>query len=351
MLSRQELKAAIDQLPREPLASIPTPIQEVPNLTKALKGPRILVKRDDLTGLGFGGNKVRHMEFCMADALAKGAQVSINSNLPMSNNSRIICAASKKVEMRFVCVVPGGKGLPLQGNLLLLHLMGAELHLLDPTDRVKTTDDESVRQYILGLAERVRDEGQVPYVHPFEPMSRASGSIGYLNATLEIAEQLDQLGVKEVTIYLASGASHGGLAMGAKALGLSWRVVGVLIAHPGEYYADVEGWANTAAEHLRLSVTLDKSDVTQVADYVGPGYAVVTREGVEAIRMMAELEGIILEPIYTGKALAAMIDHVRQGLLSARDTVLFVHTGGLPELFNYAEQLVEFGQEGANVYG
>ena len=350
-MTPQELGAAIDQLPREHLASIPTPIQDAPNLTKALKGPRILVKRDDLTGLGFGGNKVRHMEFCMGDALAKGAQVSINANLPMSNNSRIICAASKKVEMRFICVVPGGKGRPLQGNLLLLHLMGAGLHLLDPTDRVKTTDDETVHQYLLGLAERVRAEGQVPYVHPFEPMSRASGTIGYLNATLEIAEQLHRLGVKDVTIYLASGASHGGLALGAKALGLPWRINGVLIAHPGEYYADVEGWAHIAAERLKLGITLDKSDVIQSADYVGPGYAVVTREGVEAIRMMAEREGIILEPIYTGKALAAMIDHVRQGLLTARDTVLFVHTGGLPELFNYASEIEELGREGINVYG
>lgn len=339
ILTRQTLRDAIDVLPRKLLASIPTPIQDAPNLTKALGGPRILIKRDDLTGLGFGGNKVRHMEFCIADALEKGAHVSINANLPMSNNSRIICAASKKAGMDFVCVVPGGKNNAIQGNLLLLKLMGAELHLLDSIKEVKATNDESTRKYITDLAKRVRQAGQIPYVHSFEPMSRASGAIGYLDATLEIQEQLDQLGINDVTIYLASGASHGGLAMGAKALGLPWQVTGVLIAHPSEYIADTIGWANTAAEYLNLNMELRQGDVIQDPDYVGQGYAIMTTQGIEAMQLMAQLEGLILDPIYTAKAAAAMIDHIRKGKLTSRDTALFVHTGGLPELFNYAHEL------------
>ena len=332
-MNRQDLRAAIDQLPRIPLAAIPTPIQEAPNLTKALGGPRILVKRDDLTGLGFGGNKVRHMEFCMADALAKGADVSINTNLWMSNNSRIIGAASKKVGMRYICVVPGGKGKPIQGNLLVLDLMGTELHLLE------TTDDETVRRYVADLAEQVRRQGHTPYVHLFELMSRASGSIGYLDATLEMAEQLDELGIQEVKVYVVSGATHGGLALGVKALGLPWHITGVLVAEVSLYFADVLGWANGAAQRLELPLTLEQEDVIQTSDYIGPGYAVAGQECVDAMRMMAELEGIILEPIYTGKALAAVIDHVRKGILTSKDTVLFMHTGGLPELFNYADVL------------
>ena len=332
-MSRQELRAAIAQLPRIPLAAIPTPIQEAPNLTKALGGPRILVKRDDLTGLGFGGNKVRHMEFCMADALAKGADVSINANLWMSNNSRIIGAASKKVGMRYICVVPGGKGKPIQDNLLVLDLMGTELHLLE------TTDDETVRRYVADLVEQVRRQGHTPYVHLFELMSRVSGSIGYLDATLEMAGQLDELGIQEVKVYVVSGATNGGLALGAKALGLPWHITGVLVAEVSLYFADVLGWANGAAQRLELPLTLEQEDVTQTSDYIGPGYAVAGQECVDAMRMMAELEGIILEPIYTGKALAAIIDHVRKGILTSKDTVLFMHTGGLPELFNYADVL------------
>ena len=332
-LTRGELREALDQMPRVPLAAVPTPIQEAPNLTKALGGPRILVKRDDLTGLGFGGNKVRHMEFCMADALARGADVSINANLWVSNNSRIIGAASKKVGMRYICVVPGGKGKPIQGNLLLLDLMGAELHLLE------TTNDDVVREYVADLADQVRRAGHTPYVHPFEPMSRASGALGYLDASLEMIDQLEEMGVQEIKVYLVTGASHGGLALAAKALGLPWQVNGVLVAEPSLYFADVVGWANTAAQRIELPVMLEAQEVIQTSDYIGPGYAVPGPECVEAMRMMAELEGVILEPIYTGKALAAVIDHTRKGILTPRDTVLFMHTGGLPELFNYAEEL------------
>lgn len=345
IMTREELRAAIDQLPRVPLAAIPTPIQEAANLTRALGGPRILVKRDDLTGLGFGGNKVRHMEFCMADALTRGADVSINANLWVSNNSRIIGAASKKVGMRYICVVPGGKGKPIQGNLLVLDLLGTELHLLD------TTDDETVRRYVRDLAERVKSEGHTPYVHPFELMSRASGSIGYLDATLEIVQQLEEMGIEEAKVYVVTGASHGGLALGVKALGLRWRITGVLVADPAIYFADVLGWANGAAQRLELPLALEQQDLFQTSDYIGPGYAVASSEGIEAIRLMAELEGIILEPIYTAKALAAVIDHVKKGILTSRDTVLFMHTGGLPELFNYAEVLKRDGQGAAKAAG
>ena len=333
MMTPNELRASIDRLPRVSLAAVPTPIQEAPNLTKELGGPRILIKRDDLTGLGFGGNKVRHMEFCMADAISKGADVSINANLWVSNNSRIIGAASKKMGMHFICVVVGGKDKPMQGNLLLLDLLGTELHLLD------TTDEEEVTGYVTALTEKVVAHGNTPYVHPSELMSRASGSIGYLDATLEIAHQLKDFHVDALKIYIVSGASHGGLALGAKVLGLPWGVTGALVAPPSIYFADTIGWANGAAEFLGLTTSLEWAEIVQIDDYIGPGYAEVSPDCVEAMRMMAELEGIILEPIYTGKLLAAVIDHTRKGILTDKDTVLFMHTGGLPELFNYADIL------------
>ena len=333
VMTRDDLRTAIDQAPRVSLASIPTPLHDAPDLTRALGGPRILIKRDDLTGLGFGGNKVRHMEFCMADALAKGCDVSINANLWMSNNSRIIGAASKKMGMRYICVVPGGKGKPMQGNLLVLDLMGTELHLLE------SDDIEAALGYVTDLAEQVKQEGHTPYVHPLELMSRASGSVAYMDAALEIAGQMDEMGVRELKVYLVTGASHAGLALAVKALGLPWEVTGVLVAPPSLYFADVLGWGNGGARYIDLPVSLEERDIVQTSDYIGPGYAEPGPDCVEAMRMMAELEGIILEPIYTGKALAAVIDHVRKGILTSADTVLFMHTGGLPELFNYADVL------------
>ena len=332
-LTQEELKAAIDRLPRVSLAAIPTPIQEAPNLTEALGGPRILIKREDLTGLGMGGNKVRHMEFCIPHALAQGANVNVNVNGPTSNNSRVIGAASKRVGMRYACVVPGGKGRPVQGNLLVLDLIGTEMHLLD------TTDNQAVESYVAGVVADLEREGHTPYVHTHELMSRSSGSIAYLEATLEIAGQLTVMGVDEVKFYIASGASQGGLLMGAKALALPWQVTGVVWADPSESNIDVVRWANGAADYLGLPLSITWDEVDRTTDYVGEGYGVPGPDCIEAIRMMAELEGIILDPIYTGKALAAVIDHTRRGVLTPEDTVLFVHTGGLPEVFGYADIL------------
>ena len=333
-MNRQELQRAIDRLPRIPLAVKPTPLEDCKNLTKALGGPRILVKREDLTGLGFGGNKVRHMEFCMADALAKGADVSINANLPMSNNSRIIGAAAIKAGLRFVCVVPKGKGRPLQGNMLIYNILGAELHLLD------TADVTVVNNFLRELEGQEREKGHKPYVHDFEPMSRVSGSIGYLETTLELAHQLDAEGVQEPHIYLVTGASHGGLVLGTKVMGLPWKITGVQISPLEVYFADVLGWANGAAERLGLTARLTDADVHTV-DHTGPGYGIASPECIEAIHLVARTEGIILEPIYTGKAMAAVIDHIRKGILTSRDTVVFIHTGGLPELFNYSRELTQ----------
>lgn len=332
-MSRTQIQAAVDALPREHIAAMPTPLQEMPNLSKALGGPRILVKREDLTGLAMGGNKVRHMDFCMGDALAKGADVSINVNLPSSNNSRIIGAASKKAGLHFVCVVPDGKHAPIQGNLLVLSLMGAELHLLD------TTDPEEVKGYTTDLAQKFRNEGHTAFVHTEDMMSRESGSIAFIEATLELSGQLANKDVDKASIYVVAGASHGGLIVGSKLLGLPWDIQGVLTAEPSIAFVDVVGWANGATRRLGIPLQLTWDDVQQTDDYLEPGYGKLNPGCVEAIQLVAETEGIILDPVYTGKAMAALIDHVRQGLLTTKDTVVFMHTGGLPETFNYAEGL------------
>ena len=337
-MTRQELRAALDRQPRFSLAPLPTPLQEAPNLSRALGGPRILVKRDDLTGLGFGGNKVRHMEFVVGHVRDRGADVWVNINLPMrypslSNNARISGSAARKGGLRYVCVVPGGGNKHMDANRLLLDLMGAELHLID------TEETEEVHAYTNELANRLRGEGHTPFVQPFEPRVRPSGVMGYVNAAMEIEGQLDALGIREATIWMPAGGSHGGITLATKALGLPWQVTGVIYSDRATYFADVLGWTNSAAELLGLPLSLEQKDLVQLEGYVGDGYSAVTPEAVEAVRLMAEQEGTILEPLHTGKALAALVDHIRRGGFTSAETVVFVHTGGLPELFGFADEM------------
>ena len=329
-MSRKQLRSRLDALPRVRIATTPTPLQEAENLSREL-GVRILIKRDDLTGLALGGNKVRHMDFCMADALEKGADVSIGVNA-LTNASRIIGAASKKVGMDYICVA-AGKGRPIQGNLLVQDLFGADIHLLD------TTDPAEVSGYVENIEKRLRNEGRIPYNHSKEHMSRSSAAISYMDATFEIAGQLNAVDVEHVKIYIASGGAQGGLQIGAAALDLPWEIRGILVGTPEENFVNVVGWSNNALNHMGFDQRLTWEDVVQIGDYVGPGYGRASTACKQAIRMVAELEGILLDPVHTGKVMAGIIDHARSGILHQGETVLFTHTGGLPDIFDFAEEL------------
>ena len=332
-LSKKQLKAKIDSLPRVNIALLPTPLQEAPRLSKEL-GVRILIKRDDLTGLAMGGNKVRHMDFCMADAIEKEADVSLNINPWMSNNARIIGAASKIVGLDYINVAPASKLRPIQGNLLIQDILGTDLHLLD------TSDHKKVNEYVDKLETKLIEQGKSVYNHVKEHMSRSSATISYMEATLEIDQQLENHEfVENLEVFIASGGAQGGLMLASQALNLPWNVHGVIVGKPEESYADVVTWSNNALNHLGFSERLDWSEVEQLDKYIGPGYAIPGEDCIEAIRMVAELEGILLDPVYTGKVMAAVIDYARNGKFNEQDTVLFIHTGGLPELFDFAEEL------------
>ncbi len=327
LMTRDSLQEALSRLPRVPLAVKPTPLQECPRLSLALGGPRILIKRDDNTGLAFGGNKARHLEFRIAHAKAKGCDVFINSNLWVSNNARLVAAACAKVGMRCICVVRDGKGKPFQGNLLIDHLLGAELHLLEGDDR------EEANAYCRELADRLRTEGHTPYLGSEETFARISGTLGYLECAMELAGQIEELGIGGAHVYLVAGSSVAGLALGAKLLGLPWGVTGIYSGDRPNINDAILLYADGVQDILNLPVSLDPDDFRVYLGYVGEAYAVPTREGVEAIKLVATTEGILLDPIYTGKAMAAVIDDIRKGVLGSSDTVIFVHTGGLPALF------------------
>ena len=227
-LSKKQLKAKIDSLPRVNIALLPTPLQEAPRLSKEL-GVRILIKRDDLTGLAMGGNKVRHMDFCMADAIEKEADVSLNINPWMSNNARIIGAASKIVGLDYINVAPASKLRPIQGNLLIQDILGTDLHLLD------TSDHKKVNEYVDKLETKLIEQGKSVYNHVKEHMSRSSATISYMEATLEIDQQLeDHEFVENLEVFIASGGAQGGLMLASRALNLPWNVHGVIVGKPEE---------------------------------------------------------------------------------------------------------------------
>jgi L-cysteate sulfo-lyase len=323
-------------LERIPLAHLPTPLEEMPRLRAALGGgPRLLVKRDDQTGLATGGNKTRKLEFLVAEALAQKADTLVTVGGPQSNHCRQTAAAAAKMGLRCALVL-GGQPLPeaeWEGNLLLDDLLGAELHWAGDRDR-----DVVVAE----VAEALEIGGARPYVIPLGG-SVPTGASGYVAAVEELAEQLAERGDHVERIVFASGSAgtQAGLLVGVKALGLGARVEGVNVDKEGDLIDKVRTLAAATATHLGLEMRFAERDFILHDAYGRPGYGVITDAEREAIRLLARTEGIICDPVYTGRALAGLIDLVRQGVFSPDETILFWHTGGAAGLFPRAAELAD----------
>ena len=334
----EQIQKALAAQPRVSIAHLPTPLEECPQLARALSGgeggPRIFIKRDDLTGQAMGGNKVRHMEFRIGDALAHGADTFIYADA--NNAARATAAACAKFGLRCVLLVRGQRPDQFQGNMLLASVLGADLEFLDTEDR----DEAAVR--VAKVRERLEGEGRKPYALQELPMYHMSAIYGYLNAALELRAQLEEKGVHRAHFYMVNGHSQVGLHMGAKLMGLDWSFTGVAVGQHFEVDRPLADWSKTAAGHLGFDQSLDPGEIETTFDYVGPHHGVVTPEGVEAIRMTAATESVILDPAYTGKAMAALIADVRRGRFSQDDVLVFVHTGGIPMLFENAEQVSRY---------
>jgi len=337
-LSRNELAARIAALPRLPLAHLPTPLDFCPRLTKAVGGPRIYIKRDDLTGLAFGGNKTRQLEFLFPGILKREPDTIVVGAYTQSNWCRQITAAAAKCGLRTKLVlVHGAKGHLMQGNLLLDRLMGAEV------DIVQLDDMHDLEPLLEEAAEQLRLEGRRPYViQPFAMQTAAASAIGYVNAAVELDEQLERAGVQADRLFVcAANFTPAGLAMGLKALGRRTRLTGISpIRWAGDRAAEVAGIANGAAELLGIPTRVEPSDVEIDENYIGERYGLVTTQGREALRLTAETEGVFLDPVYSSKAMAGLIDQIRSGRIGAGETVVFLHTGGTPALFAYAEEVM-----------
>ena len=332
------VRTALAAQPRIPLAQLPTPIHDAVRLRDALGGParcpRILIKRDDLTALGLGGNKARKLEYLVADAQARGATTLITTGAVQSNHARMTAAAACVAGMRCVLVLTATTAEPaLAGNLLLDRLYGAEVRLVPSIDPMLAVgQDEAIVAEVVAAEEA---SGRTPYVIPIGGSS-GIGVFGYVAGSAELVEQLAGLNIAPTRLYYASGSrgTQAGLTLGAVLCEAPYRVYGVAVsAGEPEKIERARRIANEAATRLGLPERLDLPDLVTDQSFIGEGYGIPTSGGLEAIDLLARSEAILLDPCYTSKGMAALIAHVRSRELTPDETVVFLHTGGMPALF------------------
>ncbi len=320
------------QISRLNFAHLPTPIEELPRLSAALGGPRLLVKRDDQTGLAFGGNKTRKLEFLVAEARDQGADMLISAGAMQSNHCRQTAAAAAKFGLKCILVLTGQKPEQASANFLLDGLFGAQIvTVADRADRdriLKETFDKAVA------------DGNKPYLVPYGGSS-PTGALGYVFAVEEFMRQLPcedskpSQGCPDWIVFgTSSGGTHAGLVLGQRMFGFKGKVLGISIDEDENWLkTHVSALASDASEKLGARIEFTLADVLANADYCRAGYGVLTEAEREAVRMFARNEGLLLDPVYTGRAAAGLIDLIRKGFFKKNETVLFWHTGGQPALF------------------
>jgi D-cysteine desulfhydrase len=326
----------IESLARFPLAQLPTPIEELKSLSRELGGPELLIKRDDQTGLALGGNKTRKLEFLLGQALEQGADTLVTAGAAQSNHCRQTAAAAARAGLRCELLLNGTKSELPNGNLLLDELLGARIHWIQPSERVAKLRD---------LPDRLRKDGRKPYVIPVGG-SNGVGATGYVLAMIELVEQLDGINrrANHVVFASSSGGTQAGIVVGAKVTGFGGKLHGVRIDKddPGgaPYDHELADIANETAKYIDFDAQFAAKDFNVVYDYLGGGYGVVSDLEREAIRLLGSREGILLDPVYTGRAMGALLDLIRKKAFRPDETVLFWHTGGAPALFAYAKDLI-----------
>ena len=324
--------------PRISLAHLPTPLEFLPRLTRHLGGPDIFVKRDDCTGLGTGGNKTRKLEFLIGDALEKGATTVVTAGAVQSNHARQTAAAAARCGLGCTIVfehrIDGASEPYLQsGNVLLDKLFGARICNV-PKGADMAAELESV-------AERLKQDGEVPYVIPGGG-SNPVGALGYVNCAYELMMQANQQGLVIDHIVHATGSAgtQAGLAAGLKAVHAGVPLLGIGVGALRDQQEErVFDLAARTAAFIGAGDTVRREDIVCNCDYVGPGYGVPTDAMNDAVLLLARLEGLLLDPVYTGKGMAGLIDLVRKGWFGDARNIVFIHTGGSAGLFAYVDQL------------
>lgn len=334
---------AFEKLPRVKLANLPTPVEPLPRFSEAIGGgPQIYIKRDDETGLATGGNKARKLEFLLADALEKRADVVITTGATISNHARMTVAGARKLGLDCTLILFGEESDEYEGNLFLDELFGADIRIYPPAASPEERPQYTERVF-QEVIDDLKDKGRTPYVIPTGGAT-ALGEVGYVYAVKEIQDQARAMGIQFDYIFVAkgSGGTMAGLVLGTKYFQTDMQVIGIGVS-PKEGTPFDEDWVaqlvNQTAELLETDIRVSPEELSIYWDYGGEGYGIPTPEGAKMIQLLAQTEGILLEPVYTSKTMAGLVDLVQKGTLTKDHTVLFVHTGGLPCLLQDAARL------------
>ena len=328
----------LSRFPRVSLAHLPTPFEHLPRLSDHLGGPQIWVKRDDCTGLGTGGNKTRKLEFLVADAIDKNADVIITQGAVQSNHARQTAAAACKVGMDCELIFErrvedADEAYKTSGNVLLDRIFGANIREVD-----KGSDMNAAME---SLAEELRADGRNPYIVPGGGSNRI-GALGYVDCALEFMTQANRRGIVIDHVVHATGSAgtQAGLAVGLKMTNSGIPLLGIGVNAPKDVQEE-KVWvlAEETAEYVGAPGCVKREDIIANCDYVGDGYGIPTKAMNDAVLLLARLEGLLFDPVYSGKGLAGLIDLVRKGFFGSDGNIVFVHTGGVAGLFGYSAQL------------
>ena len=328
----------LSKFPRVPLAHLPTPLEHLPRLSDALGGPQIYVKRDDCTGLATGGNKTRKLEYSMGEALANGADTIITVGAVQSNHVRQTAAAACKLGLKCEVLLEHRVADPSElyrnsGNVLLDRIFGANLR-----EYAKGTDFDAA---MAAVAQEVKASGGIPYVIP-GGASNTVGALGYVGCGLELLQQFGAQSLKVDHLVTATGSAgtHAGLAVGIRGGGSNLPILGIGVNAPQDVQEErVYKLACETADLVGAPGVVSRGDIIADCNYIGSGYGVPTDSMNEAVLMLARFEGLLFDPVYSGKALAGMIDYIREGRFDQSETIVFLHTGGAAGLFAYADTL------------
>lgn len=332
----KELSATLGAFPRTRLGHLPTPLEPMDRLSEHLGGPRLWIKRDDCTGLSSGGNKTRKLEYLMADALEHKATCVITQGATQSNHARQTAAAASKLGLGCHILLEDRTGFNdpqynFNGNVLMDQLHGATIS--------KRPGGADMNAEMATLAEKLTDEGETPYIIPGGG-SNPIGALGYVNCVRELVEQADEIGVHFDCLVHATGSSgtQAGLVTGLAAIESDIALLGIGVRAPREKQEQmVYDLAVKTAAHLGTGLEIDRAKVVANCDYVGPGYGLPTDGMRDAVKLLARLEGLLFDPVYSGKGMDGLINLVRGGHFSDCENIVFLHTGGSAALFGYPE--------------
>ena len=332
----KDLSLTLAKFPKVRLGHLPTPLEPMDRLSEILGGPRLWVKRDDCTGLSSGGNKTRKLEFLMADAQSKGADTIITQGATQSNHARQTTAAAAKLGMECHILLEDRTGSNdnnyiLNGNVLLDRLHGASVS--------KRSGGTDMNLEMQDFADALIEKGKKPYIIPGGG-SNPIGALGYVNCARELTEQASEIGLKIDALVHATGSAgtQAGLVTGLAAIQSSIHLLGIGVRAPKDKQEQmVFDLAQKTADYLDTGIEIERDKVRAICDYVGAGYGLPTDGMIKAVKLLAQSEGLLFDPVYSGKGLDGLIDQIKKGYFAGMDNVVFLHTGGSAALFGYPD--------------